>query len=78
MHSGLAHLCLVTRSLTVTKARIEMNIPKKRTGSSQNAKGINNFFEAVYQAIVRHVDFNKVKALLIGSPGYTKDNFFCV
>ena len=76
MHSGLAHLCLVTGSLTVTKARIEMNIPKKRTGSSQNAKGINKFFEAVYQAIVRHVDFNKVKALLIGSPGYTKDDFF--
>lgn len=76
MHSGLAHLCLVTGSLTITKARIETNIPKKRTGSSQNSKGITKFYEAVYQAIVRHVDFTKVKAVLIGSPGYTKDDFF--
>ena len=76
MHSGLAHLCLVTGSLTITKARIETNIPKKRTGSSQNSKAITKFFEAIYQAILRHVDFAKVKAVLIGSPGYTKDDFF--
>jgi len=76
MHSGLAHLCLVTGSLTITKARIESNIPKKRTGSSNNAKAITKFFEAIYQAILRHVDFSKVKAVLIGSPGYTKEDFF--
>ena len=76
MHNGLAHLCLVTGSLTVTKARIETNIPKKRTGSSGNSKGVAKFFEAVYQAILRHVDFSKVKVVLIGSPGYTKDDFF--
>ena len=76
MHSGLAHLCLVTGSLTITKARIETNIPKKRTGSSNNAKAITKFFEAIYQAILRHVEFSKVKAVLIGSPGYTKDDFF--
>ena len=76
MHSGLAHLCLVTGSLTITKARIETNIPKKRTGSSNNAKAITKFFEAIYQAILRHVDFSKVKAVLIGSPGYTKEDFF--
>jgi protein pelota len=30
--TGLAHLCLVTGALTITKARIDVNIPKKRTG----------------------------------------------
>lgn len=75
MHMGLAHVCLVTGSLTVTKAKIETNIPKKRTGSSNNAKAIVKFFEAVYQAILRHVNFTKVKAILIGSPGYVKDDF---
>ena len=75
MHMGLAHVCLVTGSLTVTKARIETNIPKKRTGSSNNAKAIKKFFEAVYQALLRHVDFQKIKAILIGSPGYVKDDF---
>lgn len=42
--TGLAHLCLVTGSVTVTKARIEMNIPKKRTGSSAHGKSINKFY----------------------------------
>ena len=76
MHTGLAHVCLVTGALTVTKARIDVNIPKKRTGSSQNSKAVTKFYEAVYQAILRHVDFAKVKVVLVGSPGYVKDDFF--
>jgi protein pelota len=76
MHAGLAHVCLVTGALTITKARIDKNIPKKRTGSSQNAKAITKFFEAVYQAILRHIDFSKVKVVLLASPGYVKDDFF--
>jgi protein pelota len=76
MHMGLAHVCLVTGALTITKARIDVNIPKKRTGSSANSKAITRFFEAVYQAILRHIDFSKVKVVLVGSPGYVKDDFF--
>jgi len=30
MQEGLAHLCLVTSAMTITKARIEKNIPKKK------------------------------------------------
>ena len=76
MHMGLAHVCLITGSLTITKARIETNIPKKRTGSSNNAKAIQKFFEAVYRAILQHIDFDKIKVVLVGSPGYVKDDFF--
>ena len=76
MHTGLAHVCLVTGALTITKARIEVNIPKKRTGSSQNSKAVTKFYEAVYQAILRHIDFIKVKVVLLASPGYVKDDFF--
>lgn len=28
------------------------------------------------QAIVRHVDFQQIKCLLLGSPGFVKDDFF--
>jgi len=76
MQPGLAHICLVAGALTITKARIEMNIPKKRTGSSQHDKSTKKFYEAVYQAILRHIDFAKVKCILVGSPGFTKDDFF--
>lgn len=76
MQTGLAHVCLIAGSLTVTKARIEVNIPKKRTGSSQHSKSIQKFYEAVYQALLRHVPWDKVKILLIGSPGFVKDDFY--
>ena len=44
MGLGLAHVCLVTGSVTVTKARIEVNVPKKRTGSSAHGKSVVKFY----------------------------------
>lgn len=76
MHHGLAHVCLVTGSLTVTKARIVVNIPKKRTGSSNHSKAISNFFEVIYRAVLQHIDFQRVKCVLCASPGFAKDDFF--
>lgn len=76
MQLGLAHVCLVTKSLTVTKARIEMNIPKKRTGSTQQSKQVIKFYDAVYRAILQNIDFQKIKCLLLASPGFVKDDFF--
>ena len=76
MQLGLAHVCLVTGALTIVKSRIEINIPKKRTGSSQHDKATTKFFEAVYRAVLQHIDFSKIKCLLLGSPGFVKDDFY--
>jgi protein pelota len=76
MSGGLAHVCLVTGSVTITKARIDMNIPKKRTGSSAHAKAITKFHDAIYRAILTHVPLDKVKCILVGSPGFQKDDFY--
>lgn len=35
MQEGLAHLCLVTASMTIVKAKIEQVIPRKRQGNVQ-------------------------------------------
>ena len=35
-HAGLAHVCVVTSSMTLTRARIEIAIPRKRKGSVTN------------------------------------------
>ena len=36
---GLAHICLVTQCMTITRAKIELNIPRKRKGAcSQHEK----------------------------------------
>jgi len=75
MQTGLAHLCIVTGSITITKAKIDKNIPKKRTGSSNHSKAITKFYEAIYQAVIRDLDFTKIKCLLCASPGYVKDDF---
>ena len=61
--TGLAHVCLITGNLTVTKGRIETNIPKKRTGSSGHSKAINKFYEAVYQAVVEMHPNKKIVAV---------------
>lgn len=76
MQPGLAHVCVVTGAVTVTKARIDMNIPKKRTGSTNHAKALTKFYEAIYQAILRHVDFSQIKCCLLGSPGFVKDDLW--
>ncbi|VDK31112.1 unnamed protein product, partial [Anisakis simplex] len=34
MHEGLAHVCLLTASMTIVRAKIDMQIPRKRKGLS--------------------------------------------
>lgn len=35
-------------------------------------KGLEKFYEQIYQAILRHVHFDIVKAIIIASPGFVK------
>ena len=59
MQEGLAYVCLVTSSMTLTRAKIELNIPRKRRGDcSQHDKGMTKFYDQVMQAIIRHVNFD--------------------
>lgn len=39
-------------------------------------QGLAKFFENVMQGILRHVNFEVVKCVLIASPGFVKDQFF--
>uniref|UniRef100_A0A6A7G9S5 Protein pelota homolog n=1 Tax=Hirondellea gigas TaxID=1518452 RepID=A0A6A7G9S5_9CRUS len=76
MQQGLAHLLLITPYMTITKTRIEVPIPRKRTGSStRHDKGVTKFFETILDAIIQSVDFDIVKCCIIASPGFFKDDF---
>eukprot|EP00939_MAST-03C_sp_MAST-3C-sp1_P003138 g3138.t1 len=76
MQNGLAYVCLITPHMTVTKAKIEQTIPKKGRGSTtQHDKAVRRFYEAVLQSVIRHVDFDVVKCLLVASPGFIKESF---
>lgn len=77
MQDGLAHICLITASMTIVRSKIDIPIPRKRKHQiNQHEKGLAKFHEAVMQGILRHVNFDVVKCILIASPGFVKDQFF--
>lgn len=77
MQDGLANICLITSSMTVVRSKIDVAIPRKRKGhTAQHEKGLTKFYEAVMQGILRHVNFDVVKCILIASPAFVKDQFF--
>lgn len=76
MQEGIAHVCLVTSSMTIVRAKIEVNIPRKRRGNcSQHDKGLLKFYDQIIQAIIRHFNFDVIKCVLVASPGFVKDQF---
>ncbi|VDP26104.1 unnamed protein product [Soboliphyme baturini] len=58
-------------------AHIDINIPRKRKGNvTQHEKGLLKFFDAVIQAIIRHVNFDVVKCVILASPGFIREEFY--
>ncbi|RKO87059.1 hypothetical protein BDK51DRAFT_6690, partial [Blyttiomyces helicus] len=77
LEEGLANICLVTDEMTIVRQRIETNIPRKRRGTATNHdKGIARFYEQVYQALLRHLNFEVVKVVIVASPGFVKDALY--
>ncbi|XP_014254754.1 protein pelota [Cimex lectularius] len=77
MQEGLAYVCLITSSMTIVRSKIDQVIPRKRKGNvKQHEKGLSKFFESVMQAILRHINFDIVKCILLASPGFVRDQFY--
>ncbi|XP_067009292.2 protein pelota [Anabrus simplex] len=76
MQEGLANICLITANMTLVRAKITENIPRKRYSVQQHEKGLEHFFETVMQGVIRHVNFDIVKCILIASPGFIRDTFY--
>lgn len=74
LQEGLANVCLVTEHMTVLRQKVEAGIPRKRRGSTEAyEKGLERFYKLVMEAILRHFDFDKVKAVLLASPGFVAE-----
>lgn len=72
LEEGVAHICLVTDNMTVMRTKIEKSIPKKRRGdSSAHDKALNRFLDMTAESLLRNLDLDKLKAVLIISPGTT-------
>ncbi|KAH8616861.1 eRF1 domain [Trypanosoma vivax] len=76
MNNGTATVLFITPSLMYTKAKIEVAIAKKyKNDGTARDKSIQRFFKQVLDALCTHVEFDKVKLLLLCSPAYVREEF---
>ena len=59
--------------MTLLRSKIEKSIPRKRAGASGHDKALATFFDRIVEALLRNVDFAKVKCVLVASPGFTRE-----
>ncbi|CDR40071.1 CYFA0S04e03004g1_1 [Cyberlindnera fabianii] len=77
LQEGVAHLCLITENMTVLKEKVEKSIPKKRRGdSSAYDKALEKFFKMVVESILKCFDLEKLKAIILASPGFYAKNLY--
>lgn len=74
MQEGLAHVCIVLPSLTVVKSKIQLAIPQKRRPDKYK-QAMENFYKKIAAAISLHLDLERLKCILVASPGFTRDEF---
>lgn len=69
---GVAHLCYVTDQMTMLQSKIEKSIPRKNKdfGTRDLDKAMNSFYNMIIQGIIRHFDFNRLKVIILASPGF--------
>ncbi len=70
---------MVAKNATYLKSKIEHHLPKKKTRAmihDKFAKAQTAFFTKIINAMLKYVNFDIVKSIIIASPGYTKNEFF--
>lgn len=77
VQEGYANIILITETTTSVVQKLEVNIPKKRMGSTTSYdKAVSKFHQSIYSSLLRNVKLNEIKAVLIASPGFYKDQLF--
>ncbi|ANB11598.1 ribosome dissociation factor DOM34 [Sugiyamaella lignohabitans] len=77
MQEGLANICLLTENMTVLRQRVEQSLPRKKRGDNSGyEKALQKFYETVYTTMRRNLTIDKLKAILIASPGFTAKSYY--
>lgn len=70
LQPGLAHICLVTDAMTILRAKVETNIPRKRRGdNSGHDKAMKKFLDLTYDTMLREIKIEQVKVIVLAAPG---------
>ncbi|MCQ2817214.1 MAG: mRNA surveillance protein pelota [archaeon] len=75
MEEGVAHLFYITKNMTTLQGKVTQNIPKKRNGPSGHDKSKKEFFSKILNQLVKPINFENIKCVIVASPGFTKDEF---
>ena len=75
MQEGLANICLITDHQTILRQRVEVDLPKKRAGSTDHDKKLQRFFQTTFDSLLRQLDLVNPKPLLLASSGFTASSF---
>ncbi|KAL8743871.1 MAG: hypothetical protein Q9190_003825 [Brigantiaea leucoxantha] len=76
MQEGMANLAVLTGARTVLRQRVDVSVPRKRGGSAgDHDKGLERFFQTTLETLLRHIDLNESKPILLASPGFTASSF---
>ncbi|PKS13370.1 hypothetical protein jhhlp_000141 [Lomentospora prolificans] len=75
MQEGLANICLVTESRTILLQRLERKVPSKRDNAKQLSEGMRAFYDLVLSNLIREIDFENPRPLLLASPGFVATDF---
>lgn len=85
MEEGLANICFVTQFQTILRQKVEVRIPRKRSGAGRSAdhdKALEKFFTTVLETLMRQIeglleqkeDASSIP-ILLASPGFTAAGF---
>ena len=73
---GLANVFLVGASVTSHRAKVEKSMPRKTGAAGMGyEKALRTFHKNAFDAVLRHVDFEKVKCFVVAGPGFAKESF---
>lgn len=76
MQNGLAQICFINGTMCTTRAKVELYVPKKRRGSSQGRDDtIMKFYGQVMEAIIGNMPMDKMRVVLVCSPGHVREEF---
>lgn len=76
MQEGLANVYVVKAALTKNCAKIERTLPKKRQqGNQAYDTAVAKFYGDIFEAVKKHINFEVVKVVLVGSPGFLNEEF---
>lgn len=85
MQEGLANICFITQFQTVLRQKVEISVPRKRTGAGRSAdhdKGLQKFFTTALDTLMRQLqglmetkDNTTTFPILLASPGFTAASF---